>query len=140
MAYINFYLLVLLLQSLPVSAQYVVSSTAAWSSQIVAFWGAILIAAHVGKVASGATALFSSVRMALRIRSMTRALARGNWFLHAGWVTNKVRTDVAVVCWRTPEDLQGLVRRVAMQIETFAAGRDWQVLVVGCQLKDQPPP
>jgi hypothetical protein len=137
MAYCNFYLLVLLLQSLPVSAQYVVSSTAAWSSQIIAFWGAIIIAAHVGKVASAGTALFSSVRMALRIRSMTNALARGNWFLHAGWVTNKVRTDIAMVCWRTPEDLQGLVRRVAMQIETFAAGRDWQVLVVGCQLKDE---
>ncbi|KAF7166919.1 hypothetical protein CNMCM5623_000456 [Aspergillus felis] len=138
MAYCNFYLLVLLLQSLPVSAQYVVSSTAAWSSQIIAFWGAIIIAAHVGKVASAGTALFSSVRMALRIRSMTNALARDNWFLHAGWVTNDVRTDVAVVCWRTPEDLEGLARRVAMQIDTFAAGRDWQVLVVGCQLKGQP--
>ncbi|GIJ85111.1 hypothetical protein Asppvi_003967 [Aspergillus pseudoviridinutans] len=66
------------------------------------------------------------------------ALARGNWFRHARWVTNNVRTDIAVVCRRTPEDLEGLVRRVPMQIETFAAGRDWQVLVVGCQLKRRP--
>ncbi|EAW14984.1 uncharacterized protein ACLA_003970 [Aspergillus clavatus NRRL 1] len=137
MAHSNLYLLILLLQSLPVSAQYVVSSTAAWSSQIIAFWGAIIIASQVGRVAGAGTALFSSIRLALRIRAITNALARGNWFLHSGWVTNTLRTDIAVVCWRSPEDLQGLIRRVAMQIESLGAG-EWQVLVVGCQLEEEP--
>ncbi|KAF7597168.1 hypothetical protein BBP40_009507 [Aspergillus hancockii] len=124
----------LFLCATPVSAQYVVSSTAAWSSQIIAFWGAIVIAAHVGKVASAATSIFSNVRRTIRARAIANALTRGNWFLHSGWNNGRVRTDIAVVCWSSPAELQDLARRVAIQIETFGAAQ-WQVLVVGRQLK-----
>ncbi|KAJ6113332.1 hypothetical protein N7523_006649 [Penicillium sp. IBT 18751x] len=129
----KFAILSLILQAPLVSAQQIVSSTAAWSSQIVAFWGAIIIASQVGKVGSGGTSVFSSVRTSLRARAIESALSRGNWFLHSGWSNGKVRTDIAIVHWQTAADLKGLARRIAMQIETF--GEKWQVVVLGQQTK-----
>lgn len=129
----SFAVLSLIIQAPLVSGQYVVSSTAAWSSQIVAFWGAIIIASQVGKVATGGTSIFSSVRVSLRARAIANALSRENWFLHSGWTNGGVRTDIAIVHWRSINDLRALSRRIAMQIETFGDG--WQVLVLGRQIK-----
>lgn len=44
-----------------------------------------------------------------------------------------MRTHIAIVHWRSVNDLRGLARRIAMQIETF--GEDWQVLVLGRRIK-----
>lgn len=114
----------------------VVSSTAAWSSQIIAFWGAILIAGRSSiraQVTNAATSVFSSIRVARRTRRIADALSRGNWFLHSGWNNGSVRTDVVLICWRTRKDLHQLARRVSMQIEVFAD--DWEVLVLGREVK-----
>ena len=117
------FLFLFLLQVPSVRSQYVVSSTAAWSSQIVAFWGAIIIAAHVGKVGSAGTSIFSSIRSIIRARAIVNALSRENWFIHSGWSNGKIRTDVAVVTWRSAGELTALAQRIAMQIETFGADR-----------------
>lgn len=106
-----------------------VSSTAAWSSQIVAFWGALLISGRV----TNAVSIFSSVRVGRRIACITTSLSRGDWVLQSEWNNRKLRTDVAQICWRSPEDLHALAFRVSMQIEAF--GDDWEVLVLGRELK-----
>ena len=117
----------------------VVSSTAAWSSQIVAFWGAILIAGRSStraQVTNAATSIFSSLRVMRRTKRITDALSRGNWFLHSGWNNGPVRTDVVLICWRSREDLHQIARRVSMQIEAF--GDEWEVLVLGREIKESP--
>lgn len=120
-----------------VNAQSVaVSSTAAWSSQIVAFWGAVLIGVRSsvsGRVTNAVSSIFSSVRVARRIACITTSLSCGDWVLQSGWNNGKLRTDVALICWRSPEDLRALAFRVSMQIEAF--GDDWEVLVLGRELK-----
>ena len=120
-----------------VAAQGVaVTATAAWSSQIVAFWGAILIAVRSsvrGKVTSAPSSIFACTRVALRVARITGVLKRGNWFLHSGWHNGKLRTDVVVICWRSPAELRKLALQVSMQIEAFAFN-EWEVLVVGKQL------
>ncbi|KAI2794233.1 hypothetical protein POX_a00824 [Penicillium oxalicum] len=126
----------LILQAPQALAQQIVSATAAWSSQIVAFWGAIIIASQVGKVGTGGTSIFSSLRASLRARSIANALARGNWFLHSGWSNGSMRMDIAMVHWESARDLTALARRIAMQIETF--GDKWQVLVLGQEMKKTP--
>lgn len=113
-----------------------VSSTAAWSSQIVAFWGAILIGVRSsvsGRVTNAVSSVFSSVRLVRRTAYVTSALSRGDWVLQSGWNNGKLRTDVALICWRSPRDLHALALRVSMQIEAF--GDDWEVLVLGRELK-----
>ncbi|KAF7714210.1 Uncharacterized protein PECH_000296 [Penicillium ucsense] len=126
-------ILFVIIQAQRALAQQIVSSTAAWSSQIVAFWGAIIIASQVGKVGTGGTSVFSSVRASLRARSIANALSRGNWFLHSGWSNGSMRMDIAIVHWQSASDLTSLARRIAMQIETF--GDKWQVLVLGQEVK-----
>lgn len=120
------------------SAQSVaVSATAAWSSQIVAFWGAILIGVRSslggGQVTSAISSVFSSVRVARRAADITTSLWRGDWFLESGWNNGKLRTDVALICWRSPLDLRALALRVSMQIEVF--GDSWEILALGRELK-----
>jgi hypothetical protein len=131
------YFLLLHFQVKLVNAQnVVVSSTAAWSSQIVAFWGAILIAARSsvqGQVTNAASSIFASIRVMRRTKRVTDALSRGNWFLHSGWANGPVRTDVVIICWRSREDLHQIARRVSMQIEVFAD--DWEVLVLGREVR-----
>ena len=115
-----------------------VTATAAWSSQIVAFWGAILIAIRSsprGIVTTAVSSLFSNVRVVQRSGRIINALSRDNWFLHSGWNNGRLRTDVAVICWRSPLDLQRLAIQVSMQVETFAL-ISWDVLVVGKRLKN----
>ncbi|KAL8739265.1 MAG: hypothetical protein Q9190_007866 [Brigantiaea leucoxantha] len=122
-----------------VAAQGVaVTATAAWSSQIVAFWGAILIAVRSsvrGKVTNAFSSVFCNLRVARRAAQISGALSRGNWFLHSGWHNGKLRTDVALICWRSPAELQRLALQVSMQIEAFAFN-EWEVLVLGKQLKN----
>jgi hypothetical protein len=115
-----------------------VSSTAAWSSQIVAFWGAILIAVRASprnQVTNSIAAIYSSAHIVVRARQVYTALSRGNWFLHSGWNNGHIRTEVALVHWRTPEELRQLSRRVALEIEVF--GDRWEVLVLGHQIRGQ---
>ncbi|MCJ1426875.1 hypothetical protein MMC29_004778 [Sticta canariensis] len=121
---------------LVIAQSVAVSSTAAWSSQIVAFWGAILIGVRSsvsGRVTNAVSSIFSSVRVARRIACITTSLSRGDWVLQSGWNNGRMRTDVALICWRSPEDLRALAFRVSMQIEAF--GDDWEVLVLGRELK-----
>ena len=114
-----------------------ISSTAAWSSQIVAFWGAILIGVRAsvsGRATNAISSISSDIRVARRTAHITSALSGGDWILQSGWNNGKLRTDVALICWRSPQDLRALALRVAMQIETFAD--EWEVLVVGRELKE----
>ena len=114
-----------------------VSATAAWSSQIVAFWGAIIIAIRSsarGVVTTGLSSVFSNLRVCQRSARISAALSGGNWFLHSGWHNGKLRTDVVMISWRSPSELQRLSTQVSMQIETFAFS-SWQVLIVGRQLR-----
>lgn len=120
-----------------VNAQNVaVSATAAWSSQIVAFWGAILIGVRScvrGHVVNAVSSISCSIRVARRAAEISKALQDGDWVLHSGWKNGTPRTDVAVVCWRSQKDLRALALRVAMQTESF--GDAWEVLIVGRELK-----
>ncbi|KAL9104736.1 MAG: hypothetical protein Q9163_000348 [Psora crenata] len=103
----------------------VVTATAAWSSQIVAFWGAILIAVRSsvrGKVTNALSSIYCNLRVARRVMQITGALSRGNWFLHSGWHHG---------------ELQRLALQVSMQIEAFAFN-EWEVLVLGKRLKGPP--
>ncbi|KAG7001493.1 nitrilase [Physcia stellaris] len=114
-----------------------VAATAAWSSQIVAFWGAIIIAIRSsarGVVTTAPSSIFSNLRVVQRSALISGALSRGNWFLQSGWSNGKLRTDVVVISWRSPKELQKLATQVSMQIETFAFN-SWEVLVVGRQLR-----
>jgi hypothetical protein len=114
-----------------------VSATAAWSSQIVAFWGAVLIAVRSsvrGRVMNALASIFCNLRVARRATRIIGAHSRGNWFLHSGWHNGKLRTDIVLICWRSPLDLQRLALQVSMQIEAFAFN-EWDVLVLGKQLK-----
>ncbi|MCJ1243106.1 hypothetical protein MMC30_000303 [Trapelia coarctata] len=119
--------------SQPTLAQnIVISATAAWSSQIVAFWGAILIGVRAsarGIVTNAFTSLFCAARTTLRARHIEAALTRGNWLLHSGWENGKKRIDVVVIYWTSPADLKRLARSTSMYIEVFAD--QWEVLVVG---------
>lgn len=118
------------------AAQVVVSSTAAWSSQIVAFWGAIVIAVYsyrYAHVTNAISSLASGVKVVRRTSRITSSLSQGNWYLHSGWNHGKIRTDVALIYWRSPRELRGLARRVAMQVDAYAD--DWEVLVLGHKLK-----
>jgi hypothetical protein len=115
-----------------------VSATAAWSSQIIAFWGAILIAVRSssrGKVTNALASIFCTLRVVRRAVQIAGALSRSNWFLHSGWHNGKLRTDVVLICWRSPLELQRLALQVSMQIEAFAFN-EWEVLVLGKQLNE----
>lgn len=120
-----------------VNAQFVaISSTAAWSSQIIAFWGAILIGVRScvsGRVVNAVSSISCSIRVTRRAAEVSRALQDGDWVLHSGWKNGRLRTDVAIICWRSQKDLRALALRVAMQTESFAD--DWEVLIVGRELK-----
>ena len=110
----------------------VASSTAAWSSQIVAFWGAIVVAFvsyRRRKITSAPSSLLAAYRIRRRTLRIAEAVARENWFIHSGWRHGQVRTDVVIIRWKTPGELRRLSRRVAMQIDVFAG--NWEVLIVG---------
>lgn len=118
------------------AAQVAISSTAAWSSQIIAFWGAIVIAVYSYRhahVTNAVSSLAAGLQVARRTSRVTSTLSQGDWFLHSGWNHGKIRTDIALIYWRSPRELRRLVRRVVMQIEVYAD--DWEVLVVGRKLK-----
>lgn len=121
----------------PISAQNIaISATAAWSSQIVAFWGAILIGVRASAksiVTNAFTSFFCAARVARRARRVEAVLTRGNWFLHSGWENGKKRMDVVVVYWTSPADLKRLALSVSMYIEVFAD--QWEVLVVGRSMR-----
>lgn len=114
-----------------------ITATAAWSSQIVAFWGSILIAVRSsvrGRTTNALSSIFCNLRVARRVAQISGALSRDNWFLHSGWHNGKLRTDIVLICWRTPQELHRLALQVSMQIEAFAFN-EWEVLVIGKQLK-----
>ncbi|KLU91321.1 hypothetical protein MAPG_09842 [Magnaporthiopsis poae ATCC 64411] len=126
----------LLLTQRALAQSIAVSSTAAWSSQIVAFWGAILIAVRSsvrGQVTNAISSLWSSARAAARTRRIDSALGRGNWFVHSGWNNGRMRAEIAVVLWRTAEERRRLSRRLALLVEVF--GDAWEVIVLGCRLE-----
>lgn len=113
-----------------------VSSTAAWSSQIVAFWGALIIGSRASSrlgVTNGVTSIIYSLSVLRRSRTICKLLRGDDWFLRSGMNNGKTRMDVVLICWRTPEELQHLALRVSLQIEVV--GDTWEVLVCGRQLK-----
>lgn len=115
----------------------VVSSTAAWSSQIIAFWGAILIGVRASDksiVTNAFASFFCAARVARRARRIEAVLTRGNWLMHSGWENGKKRIDVVVIYWTSPADLRRLARSVSMYIEVFAD--QWEVLVVGRRMRN----
>jgi hypothetical protein len=115
-----------------------VSATAAWSSQIVAFWGAIIIGIQAAQPASisNAGSALATVVSVLRLASSIEAnLAHDDWLLASGLDNGKTRVDVVFVVWRTPADLRRLARSVALFATAF--GAQWEVLVCGRQLRAQ---
>lgn len=117
-----------------------ISATAAWSSQIIAFWGAILIGVRAsvkGIVTNAFTSFFCAARVTRRTRRIETVLARGNWLLHSGWDNGTKRIDVVVVYWTSPADLKKLARSVSMYMEVF--GDQWEILVVGRKMRNSAP-
>ena len=119
----------------------VVSSTAAWSSQIIAFWGAILIGIRASDrtiVTNACTSFFCAARVARSARRITAVLTRGNWLMHSGWENGRKRIDVVVIYWTSPADLRRVARSVSLYIEVFAD--QWEVLIVGRKMRTSAPP
>jgi hypothetical protein len=109
-----------------------VSATASWSSQIVAFWGAVLIgqrASEPGRVTSALSFEFSALRVERHARAISSTLVDGDWFVESGWDNGRVRLDVAIIVWRNKKELRRLARMVSVQIE--ALGDRWEVLIIG---------
>ncbi|KAH8647489.1 integral membrane protein [Tricladium varicosporioides] len=114
-----------------------VSTTAAWSSQIVAFWGAIIIAVRSSQreqVTNAISSLTSFFNITIRARKIEQGLVRGNWFLHSGWNNGHIKLDIAMIYWRTPQELRRLARRVALETEVF--GDKLEILVLGHKVQE----
>ena len=114
-----------------------VSSTAAWSSQIVAFWGAVVIAMRAstrGKTNNPVSSLVFLARTVSTANRIYDVILRQNWLLHSGWENGVLRTEIAIICWRTPVELRKLARRTAALIEVF--GDQWEVLILGHQIPE----
>ncbi|KXN82347.1 hypothetical protein AN958_02663 [Leucoagaricus sp. SymC.cos] len=132
-------ILTLLLAPLQALAQTpIVSSTAAWSSQIVAFWGAVGLGARLSspqKISNPFTALIAFSRCLRRTWKITDALKRNSWvFLSPGLVGGSVRMHVILISWNTPSQLFRLALRVALLAETVAV-QEWAIVVVGRRLR-----
>ncbi|KAJ7091039.1 hypothetical protein C8R44DRAFT_817652 [Mycena epipterygia] len=116
----------------------VVSNTAAWSSQIIAFWGAVGLGARLStsqKVSNPFTALFGLFRILNRAWTILSALQHGGFvYLSQGFVGGAVRVHVVVICWKNRSDLIRLALRIAMTAEAVAR-QNWAIVVVGRQLK-----
>lgn len=122
-----------------VAAQGVATSaTAAWSSQIVAFWGAVGIGVRSSNGQQSSNAVTSAVAFVnarRRASAISAALRRSDWYLLApGYLGGKTRMDVVLICWRTEQELASLATRVAALAETLGRFR-WLVLVVGRKLQ-----
>ncbi|KAI9779272.1 MAG: hypothetical protein M1816_003635 [Peltula sp. TS41687] len=114
------------------------SATAAWSSQIIAFWGAIFIAVQtteVSRVTNAVTSMIALITARRRASLVSKLLRRNDWLLMSGWENGKTRMDVVIICWEDHTDLKRLALEVSMQIEAVA--RNWEVLICGRQLKGQ---
>jgi hypothetical protein len=112
-----------------------VSATAAWSSQIIAFWGAIIIgtqAAQPARMSNAGSALANLLAILRLAASIEANLGRNDWLLASGLDNGNTRVDVVLVCWRTPADLRRLARSVAVFTTVF--GTEWEVLVCGRRL------
>ncbi len=112
-----------------------VSSTAAWSSQIIAFWGAVLVgvrASEPGRINNPLSFAFCVSRIIRRTTAISSALRNDNWFMHSGWNNGRLRLDIAIITWSDSTQLSRLARRVAAQIEAMAD--NWEVLVVGLKV------
>ncbi|KAJ7223526.1 hypothetical protein GGX14DRAFT_351631 [Mycena pura] len=116
----------------------VVSNTAAWSSQIIAFWGAVGLGTRLStpqKISNPFTALFGLYRILNRTWTISSTLQKGGFvYLSQGLVGGAVRVHVVVICWKNKEDLTRLALRVAMTAEAIAR-QNWTIVVVGRQLK-----
>lgn len=116
----------------------IVSSTAAWSSQIVAFWGAVGLGARLSatqKITNPFTSLVAICSCLRRALNITSALEKGSWtFLSPGLMGGAVRVHVVVITWRTKAELLRLALRVALLAETLAV-KEWTIVVVGRKLQ-----
>ncbi|KXN82180.1 hypothetical protein AN958_02989 [Leucoagaricus sp. SymC.cos] len=131
--------LTLLLAPLQALAQTpIISSTAAWSSQIVAFWGAVGLGARLSspqKISNPFTALVAFSRSLRRTWQITEALKRNSWmFLPPGLMGGSVRVHVILISWNTPSQLFRLALRVALLAETVAVQK-WAIVVIGRRLR-----
>jgi hypothetical protein len=94
-----------------------ISATASWSSQIVAFWGVVLIGQRVsepGRVTSALSFEFSALQVERHARAISGALADEDWFVESGWDNGRVRLDVAIIVWRNKKELRRLTRMVSV--------------------------
>jgi len=126
------FILLQILTPLAKAQNIAVSATASWSSQIVAFWGAVLIgqrASEPGRVTSALSFEFSALRVERHARAISSALVDGDWFVESGWNNGRVRLDVAIIVWRNKKELRRLARMVSVQIE--ALGERCEVLIIG---------
>ncbi|KAI5084906.1 hypothetical protein GOP47_0001075 [Adiantum capillus-veneris] len=122
----------------PVLAQNVaVSATAAWSSQIVAFWGAVGIGVRSSTVLQSSnafTSIFASLTTLWRAKAAMSALRCGEWYLMApGYNGAAIRLDVVLICWFNPHQLWQACLHVAILAEVVGRQR-WLILVVGRQV------
>ncbi|KAF8197672.1 hypothetical protein K438DRAFT_1824492 [Mycena galopus ATCC 62051] len=116
----------------------VVSNTAAWSSQIMVFWGAVGLGARLSapqKISNPFTALFGLFRILTRTWTISSTLQHGgSVFLSQGLIGGAVRVHVVVICWKNKPDLIRLALRIAMTAEAVAR-QNWAIVVFGRQLK-----
>lgn len=115
--------------------QLAVSATAAWSSQIIAFWGALIIGAHSSnhhEVTNAITSIAVNLSIFNRRRRISALLSRNDWLLCSGMENGITRTDIVLICWHTLADLGRIALQVSMQIGVV--GDDWEVLVCGRKL------
>ncbi|KAJ7222837.1 hypothetical protein B0H12DRAFT_1151067 [Mycena haematopus] len=118
----------------------IVSNTAAWSSQIIAFWGAVGLGARLSasqKISNPITALFGLFRILNRTRAILSGLQHSGFvYLSQGFVGGSVRVHIVVICWKNKSDLLRLALRIAMTAEAVAR-QNWTIVVVGRHLKGQ---
>ena len=112
----------------------VISATAAWSSQIVAFWGAVGLGARLSvaqRITNPLTAIVGLLKSIRRAGNITSALERNAWvFLSPGLQGGAVRIHVVVIPWRTKSQLKRFALRVALSAEAVAIQK-WSIVVVG---------
>ena len=112
----------------------VISATAAWSSQIVAFWGAVGLGARIcvgQRITNPFTAIVGLLKSIRRASDITSALERNAWvFLSPGLQGGSVRIHVVVIPWRTRSELKRFALRVALLAEAVAF-HQWSIVVVG---------
>ncbi|KAI5084903.1 hypothetical protein GOP47_0001072 [Adiantum capillus-veneris] len=122
----------------PVLAQNVaISATAAWSSQIVAFWGAVGIGVRSSTVLQSSnafTSIFASLAALWRAKAAMSALRCGEWYLMSpGYNGGAICLDVVLICWSNPRQLWQACLHVAILAEVVGRQR-WLILVAGRQI------